>query len=127
MGGEWKYKLMAMAWGVLDGLIPEELNEAAQDYKDDLFAVYSLKIPGKNSIKPWFSSLPCNSSMHYLKINLCALDCSAVLQNSNLCLFFNILSTCQHLKSKIKTWRYNTKHLKKLLCHRNRTETWASQ
>lgn len=37
-----KYKLMAMVWGVLERLIPEELNKAAQDYKD-LFAVYSLK------------------------------------------------------------------------------------
>lgn len=33
---------MAMVWGVLERLIPEELNKAAQDYKD-LFAVYSLK------------------------------------------------------------------------------------
>lgn len=48
----WKYKLMAMAWGVLEHLIAEELNEAAQDYEEGLFAVYSPKVPGKNSIKP---------------------------------------------------------------------------
>jgi len=88
-------------------LTSEELSEAVQDCEENLLAASLPKALGNDSInKAHFSYVLYDSSMHYLKINSCALDCNAAVESSSLYLF------CKHpickLTSQQQTLTLNT-------------------
>lgn len=91
---EWKYELLATAWGVPESWTPVELSEALRDCEENLLAVYLPEMMGNdNSSKAYFSYVPYDSSMLSENKLLCfELQCSTREQQS--------VSTLQHLICK---------------------------
>lgn len=64
---EWKYQVLATAWGVLEHGTPEELSEAVWEQEENFLAVYLPKALSNDSInKAHFSFVPYDFSIHYV-------------------------------------------------------------